>query len=65
MLVDLLFAANGQTLDDLKSHIVQIEIEGVAVQLLNIDGLLKTKTDYSEKDILDKSVLTRLRDALT
>ena len=64
LLVDLLFAANGQTFEGLESYIVQIEIEGVAIQVLNIDGLLKTKTDYREKDILDKSVLIRLRDGL-
>lgn len=64
LLVDLLFAANGQTLESLAGHIVQIDIEGVTVKLLNIDGLLKTKTDYREKDVLDKSVLTRLRDGL-
>ena len=64
LLVDLLFAANGQTFEGLESYIVQIEIEGVAVQVLNIDGLLKSKTDYREKDILDKSVLIRLRDGL-
>ena len=42
LLVDLLFAANGQTFEGLESYIVQIEIEGVAVQVLNIDGLLRT-----------------------
>ena len=64
LLVDLLFAANGQTLEGLASYIVQIQIEGVEVQVLNIDGLLKTKTDFREKDILDKAVLMRLRDGL-
>ena len=64
LLVDLLFAANGQTLESLAGHIVQIDIEGVTVRLLDIDGLLKTKTDHREKDVLDKSVLTRLRDGL-
>ena len=65
LLVDLLFAANGYSFEDLTSHMVQIDIEGVTVRLLNIDGLLKTKTDYREKDILDKSVLTKLRDSLS
>ncbi|MBC7621578.1 MAG: hypothetical protein H7293_21800 [Candidatus Saccharibacteria bacterium] len=64
LLVDLLFAANGQTLEGLASYTVQIQIEGVEVQVLNIDGLLKTKTDFREKDILDKAVLMRLRDGL-
>ena len=64
LLVDLLFADNGQTLEGLASYTVQIQIEGVEVQVLNIDGLLKTKTDFREKDILDKAVLMRLRDGL-
>lgn len=64
LLVDLLFAANGHTFESVKSHIIVLEIEGVAVKLLNIEGLLKTKTSYREKDILDKAVLTRLRDAM-
>ncbi len=64
LLVDLLFAANGHTFDGLQAHVVQLEVQGVPVKLLNIDGLLKTKTDYREKDILDKAVLTRLRDNL-
>ena len=64
LLVDLLFAANGQTLEGLASYTVQIQIEGVEVQVLNIDGLLKTKTDFREKDILEKAVLMRLRDGL-
>jgi hypothetical protein len=47
LLVDLLFAANGETYESIK--------------VLNIDGLLKTKTDYREKDVLDKRVLMRIK----
>lgn len=64
LLVDLLFTANGQTYDGLQQDVVELHVEGVTVKLLNINGLLKTKTDYREKDILDKAVLTRLRDSL-
>ena len=28
---------------------------------LNIDGLIKTKTDFREKDLLDKQVLMRIK----
>jgi hypothetical protein len=62
LIIDLLFAANGQTLKDLKNHIAEINVKGVSIKVLNIDGLLKTKTDYREKDILDKSMLRKLRD---
>jgi hypothetical protein len=37
-------------------------VKGVSIKVLNIDGLLKTKTDYREKDVLDKSMLRKLKD---
>jgi hypothetical protein len=64
LLVDLLFAANGQTFESLQPNVRQIVVEGVPITTLDIDGLLKTKTDYRDKDLIDKSVLTRLKDAL-
>jgi hypothetical protein len=60
LLVDLLFAANGETFDSLQEHIKTIEVQGLHIQILNIQGLLKTKTDYREKDILDKLALRKL-----
>jgi hypothetical protein len=62
LIIDLLFTANGQTLSDLKNHIAEVNVKGVSINVLNIDGLLKTKTDYREKDVLDKSMLRKLRD---
>jgi hypothetical protein len=35
-------------------------VQGTPVRVLDIAGLLKTKTDYREKDVLDKAVLQRL-----
>jgi len=35
--------------------------EGVPIATLDIDGLLKTKTDYRDKDKIDIAVLTRLK----
>ncbi len=64
LLVDLLFAANGETFETLQPFVRELILEGVTVKLLNIEGLLKSKTDYREKDILDKAVLRRLRDGL-
>ena len=64
LLVDLLFAANGETYESLQPYIRELAIDGVPVKLLNIAGLLKTKTDYREKDVLDKSMLRKLRDLL-
>lgn len=33
----------------------------VAIPVLDIDGLLKAKTDCREKDVLDKVMLRRLK----
>ena len=64
LLIDLLFAANGETYESIQPHIRELMIEGTPVRVLNIDGLIKTKTDYREKDLLDKQVLGRIRDDL-
>lgn len=64
LLVDLLFSANGETYDSVRSFIREIDVEGVPVRVLNIDGLLRTKTDYREKDRLDKLALLRIKAAL-
>jgi len=64
LLVDLLFSANGQTYDSMQPYIREVIIEDVPVRVLNIDGLLRTKTDYREKDVLDKQVLTRIKQGL-
>ena len=64
LLIDLLFAANGETYDSVQAHVRELMIEGTPVRVLNIDGLIKTKTDYREKDLLDKQVLARITEDL-
>lgn len=64
LLVDLLFAANGETYESVQAHVRELVIEGTPVKVLNIDGLLRTKTDYREKDLLDKQVLAKIMDDL-
>ena len=61
LLVDLLFNANGQTWESVQPWVQRLDIDGVPVQVLDIDGLLRTKTTYREKDILDRQALMRLR----
>ena len=64
LLVDLLFSANGETYESVQPHVRELVIEGTPVKVLNIDGLIKTKTNYREKDLLDKQVLARIRASL-
>ena len=61
LLIDLLFAANGQTYESLLEHVRVLVLEGVEVRTLDIEGLLKTKTDYRDKDRIDREALARLQ----
>ncbi len=65
VVIDLLFAANGENYQSLQSHIRQVDVQGTPVRVLDIEGLLKTKTDYREKDIVDKVVLKRIAQGLS
>lgn len=51
--------------DDLTLELLRrFQLEGVTVKLLNIEGLLRSKTDHGEKDLLEKSMLRKLRDQI-
>jgi hypothetical protein len=64
VVIDFLFAANGESYQSLQSHIRQVEVQGTVVRVLDIEGLLKTKTDYRDKDVVDKAVLRRIAQGL-
>lgn len=61
LVVDILFAANGQTYQSLLPHIKTISFDGMSIRTLDIDGLLKTKTDSREKDVIDRAVLLKIK----
>lgn len=57
--VDLLFSACGESIDSLRDHIVRIDLEGVQLRTLDLEGLLKTKRSSRDKDKLDRVILER------
>ncbi|PIX04915.1 MAG: hypothetical protein COZ77_04000 [Gallionellales bacterium CG_4_8_14_3_um_filter_54_18] len=61
LVVDILFAANGQTYQSLLPHIKTINFNGMSIRTLDIDGLLMTKTDFREKDRIDRAVLLKIK----
>lgn len=61
LLIDLLFSANGETYESVQPYVRELTVEGTPVRVLNIDGLIKTKPDYREKDLLDKRVLVQMK----
>lgn len=63
LVIDILFAANGETFDSLQAHIQTLALDGLEIPVLDIEGLLKTKTGYREKDQLDRQMLEKLRKA--
>lgn len=57
--VDVLPAAAGQAWEDLKQHITQVEIDGVRIKVLTLEGLLKTKQIARPKDQADAEAIER------
>lgn len=64
LLIDLLFAANGQTFESLQDHVRILRVDDVDIRTLDIEGLLKTKTDFRAKDRIDREVLLELKTRL-
>ena len=64
LLVDLLFAANGQTYDSLQPHVRTLLVDGVEIRTLDIEGLLKTKTTQRDKDAVDRRALSTILERL-
>lgn len=62
--VDVLPAAAGKTWDELKRHIVTLDIDGVALRVLDLEGLLETKRGRRPKDQADAALIERALEAL-
>ena len=57
--VDLLFNACGETYESLLPHAQTIDLDGIAVRTINLEGMLKTKQTSRDKDKLDRMILER------
>ena len=57
--VDLMFNTCGETYESLLPHAVTIELDGVPIRTLDLEGLLKTKQSSRDKDRLDRVALER------
>lgn len=60
--VDLMFNACGETYESLLTNAVTIDLDGVPVRTLDLEGMLKTKQSQREKDRLDRMALERALD---
>jgi hypothetical protein len=62
--VDVLPAAAGYTWEQLAPHVVEVMIDDVAVRVLGLEGLLKTKQVPRPKDQADADAIRRALDIL-
>ena len=60
--VDIMLNANGQTFDSLRQYAQTLDIEGIPVKTISLEGLLLTKQTLREKDAADRVVIERALD---
>ena len=61
LIIDILFSANGETYESLQPFVRNVEIDGLTIQTLDVDGMLKTKTGHREKDAIDRLYLLEIK----
>jgi len=62
--VDIMLNACGETFETLSRFAQTIDLDGIPVRTVNLEGLLKTKQTMREKDIADRVVLERAIETL-
>jgi hypothetical protein len=62
--VDIMLNACGETYETLKQYSEMVELDGLPIRTVNLEGLLRTKQTMRGKDIADRAVLERALEAL-
>jgi predicted nucleotidyltransferase len=57
--VDIMLNACGETYETLRQHAETVDLDGLPVRTVNLEGLLKTKQTMRDKDVADRAVLER------
>jgi predicted nucleotidyltransferase len=63
--VDLMLNANGQTHATLRQYAETIDLDGIPVRTISLEGLLLTKRTMRDKDVADRIVIERALEAFT
>lgn len=58
-IIDILFNACGETFETLLKYAETIDLDGIPVPTVSLEGLLLTKQTVREKDVADRIVLQR------
>lgn len=59
IVVDLVFRTCGETFDSLKPFEETIDLDGIPLRTVNLEGLLRTKQSARERDVTDRMVIER------
>lgn len=65
IVVDVMLNANGQTHETLRAHAQVIDLDGIPVRTVDLEGLLRTKQTAREKDVIDRLVIERALEAVS
>lgn len=57
--VDIILNACGETYETLKKYAEMIDLDGIPVRTINLEGLLLTKQTMRDKDVADRLILER------
>lgn len=57
--VDIMFNACGETFESLAQYAETVDLDGIPVNTINLEGLLRTKQTVRAKDISDRMILER------
>jgi predicted nucleotidyltransferase len=63
-LVDIMLNACGETYETLSRFATTVDLDGVPVRTVDLEGLLRTKQTMRDKDIADRHILERALKAL-
>jgi predicted nucleotidyltransferase len=58
-IVDLLLNANGHSFDTLRHYAETIDLDGIPVKTVSLEGLLLTKQTMRDKDVMDRILIER------
>lgn len=57
--VDLMLNACGETYETLSAYAETLDLEGLPIHTVNLEGLLRTKQTMRDKDVADRIILER------
>ena len=62
--VDIMLNACGETYETLKHYAETVDLDGIPIRTINLEGLLLTKQTMRDKDVSDRAILERALETL-